>query len=532
IIQQHSQIFERSQIPTPEQRYNAIVTVVNDCDYNNRLNRLCSLIDFHIQEQEMLSGTIRTLPTPKQIRGSQIPLVNGRLQDAQDLPLWTAAFFTPNPSQIPNVVQDFYIALNNKFDRLDIYSQRRNNQQMELVGIQEENIDRFFRQQQKLKCKLVLCVMDTPADSDLKTIIKQYGTIKHDIITQCCLYSKIISQSRQRTPFSQYSENIAREINSKLDGENVRIDLDQIMKEKGKSHYMFFGADVIHSTNCTEQHPSIAVVVGSTDQWCSHVEESIYAQWPEFDKCSIETIVNLEEITIERLKAYQQANDGQLPNKIVFYRVDDGQFSKVYSKEIPQIRQAFQGSSLALSKNYSADNRLPRYEDHMVYGKQKFPLLTLIIVKKRHHTRFLMYNGRDTYNVPIGTVVDTTIVDPYLYTFYLNSHKAIQGVNNLSLYTVLLDEIKLTIDELQLLTLQLCFTDQRSSNVEGVPSVIHYADQRALKAKDQFCFNQKRHDYHDDNEISNGINGSTMRKKNSSDNNIRTKKLNLSAKVH
>ncbi|CAF1174580.1 unnamed protein product [Didymodactylos carnosus] len=87
----------------------------------------------------------------------------------------------------------------------------------------------------------------------------------------------------------------------------------------------------------------------------------------------------------------------------------------------------------------------------------------------------------EALNVPIGTVIDTTIVDSYFYTFYLNPHKAIQGVNNLSLYTVLLGGIKLMTNELQLLTLQLCFTDQRSSNVEEVSSVIHYPDQRAFK---------------------------------------------------
>jgi len=100
----------------------------------------------------------------------------------------------------------------------------------------------------------------------------------------------------------------------------------------------------------------------------------------------------------------------------------------------------------------------------------------------------LTYNQttKETKNLSIGTVVDTTIVHPYQNNFYLNSHHAFQGVNHPSLYHVLLDEIGFTVDELQLLTYHLCFTDPRSSASEAIPSVVHQADLAAFKARDLF----------------------------------------------
>jgi len=53
--------------------------------------------------------------------------------------------------------------------------------------------------------------------------------------------------------------------------------------------------------------------------------------------------------------------------------------------------------------------------------------ITIIVAQQTHHTRFALAqvnaSGRKpTWNVPSGTVVDNTIVEPLYKTFYLNSH--------------------------------------------------------------------------------------------------------------
>ena len=94
--------------------------------------------------------------------------------------------------------------------------------------------------------------------------------------------------------------------------------------------------------------------------------------------------------------------------------------------------------------------------------------------------------SEETNNMPIGCVIDTTIVHPGQHNFYLNSHNSLLGVNHPPLYHVLLDEIGFTPNELQLLTYHLCYTDPRSSASEAVPSVLHQAEVAVTNARDLF----------------------------------------------
>lgn len=65
------------------------------------------------------------------------------------------------------------------------------------------------------------------------------------------------------------------------------------------------------------------------------------------------------------------------------------------------------------------------------------PAITILIVQKRHHTRFFPQRqdaeGRGN-NVPAGTIVDTEITHPKEMDFYLVSHASLQVnyfINNL-----------------------------------------------------------------------------------------------------
>lgn len=91
-------------------------------------------------------------------------------------------------------------------------------------------------------------------------------------------------------------------------------------------------------------------------------------------------------------------------------------------------------------------------------------------------------------------MVDTHIVSPNGFDFYLNSHAAIQGTSRPILYQVLHDDIGFTSDEIQQLTLEflidrkpdvdlsfvvhryyLCHTDVRCTKSVSVPAPVHYA---------------------------------------------------------
>jgi hypothetical protein len=167
-------------------------------------------------------------------------------------------------------------------------------------------------------------------------------------MTQCAVLSKIANNRSVQS----YCENLIRKINFKNSGINTKVNLDEALKyKKSKTDsYMFFGADVIHPTNVTRQHPSIAgidffhellkktiaffvlAVIGSGDSLCSTTAVRVCQQFPKEGKCSIETILGLTEM-VEQLLDYRRQANKVLPNKIVFYR--DGKsfdffFSRIY----------------------------------------------------------------------------------------------------------------------------------------------------------------------------------------------------------
>ncbi len=121
------------------------------------------------------------------------------------------------------------------------------------------------------------------------------------------------------------------------------------------------------------------------------------------------------------------------------------------------------------------------------------PLLTFIVVKKRHHTRLFRLSSPSIINyVESGVVVDSSIVNPNYLNFFLNSHEPRLGTNKIGNYVVLVNEIQYSLSELEELTYSLCHADQRisSQSSESIPSVVHLADAAASKARQLFDNNR------------------------------------------
>ena len=58
------------------------------------------------------------------------------------------------------------------------------------------------------------------------------------------------------------------------------------------------------------------------------------------------------------------------------------------------------------------------------------PMITYIVVQKRHHTRLFCSDKKEqsgkSGNIPAGTTVDSHITHPTEFDFYLCSHQGIQ----------------------------------------------------------------------------------------------------------
>ena len=89
-------------------------------------------------------------------------------------------------------------------------------------------------------------------------------------------------------------------------------------------------------------------------------------------------------------------------------------------------------------------------------------------------------------NCPSGTVIDTDIVHPTDFDFYLQSHGGLHGTSRPCHYSILLDENQFTADAVQQLSFSLCHVYARSTCAVSFPSPIYYADVVCSRARTHY----------------------------------------------
>ena len=203
----------------------------------------------------------------------------------------------------------------------------------------------------------------------------------------------------------------------------------------------------------------------------------------------------------ERLKAWLDAGNAELPRSILFYRdgVSEGQYSTMRLEEIPQIEKACADAEHFIAK------------EHNPFGKGRYrPAITYVVVSKRHHTRFYPLNqtprDRVDYkgNTLPGTVVDSEITNTYDFDFYLQAHSVMKGQARPAHYYVLRDENQFRADDLQQLvsafrchgreqvtrlivfckTFNLSYTYARSTGSVSYATPAYYADRLCTRGRD------------------------------------------------
>lgn len=181
---------------------------------------------------------------------------------------------------------------------------------------------------------------------------------------------------------------MVQKINLKLEGINHVLDESSYGRIL-KTRTMVVGIDVTHPGPGDNDTPSIAAVVASRDR--------ALAQWPadiRINSSRQEMVKMLREMLMTRLEHFKEKNGETLPANILIYRdgVGEGQYKIVLEEELPRLRAACE----------------------VVYGTAYNPginpRISLIVVGKRHHTRF--YRTLETgqilpgkrSNPPCGTV--------------------------------------------------------------------------------------------------------------------------------
>lgn len=316
--------------------------------------------------------------------------------------------------------------------------------------------------------KLILVIIPKVEMTVAYNRVKKACDVTEGILNVCVLDSKF------STANAQYLANVGLKFNLKLGGINHVLDPSKqgLIAQKKT---MVVGIDVTHpAPGSSSKAPSVAGVVASVDEKLG--------QWPadiRIQEARKEMVTDLRGMIKSRLLLWKKINKA-LPENILVYRdgVSEGQYNIVVEKELPEIRGA-------CKEEYPASDTK--------VGK---PRITIIIVGKRHNTRFYptkMDDADNKGNPKNGTIVDRGVTEARNWDFFLQAHKAIQGTARPAHYYVVYDQIfrnsevpaqfATAADALEDLTHNMCYLFGRATTAVSICPPAYYADLVCTRAR-------------------------------------------------
>jgi hypothetical protein len=302
--------------------------------------------------------------------------------------------------------------------------------------------------------------------------VKYLGDVRCGIHTVCSLDAKVAKEKGR----DQYLANISLKVNCKLLGVNHSVDASKLgIIGDGKT--MVVGIDVTHpSPGSLSNAPSVAAVVASTDRLLGQFPCELSVQ--EGRK---EMVIDLTAMFKSRLILWKTRNK-TLPENVLVYRdgVSEGQYQILNDTEIPSLRSACKQV----------------YTPEAV--KKGLPKLSVVVVGKRHHTRFYSTEQGETdrsANPLNGTVVDRGVTSMWNWDFFLQAHACLQGTVKPAHYYVVLDEIfgkgplrkphpfPNPADTLEDLTHNMCYLFARATKAVSICPPAYYADLACERAR-------------------------------------------------
>ena len=373
--------------------------------------------------------------------------------------------FTPDSLQ--HTVADFHKALK----KVGISAEEpKPGSSIEVSGPDDEIIEKALKQnsgdpKQERLVLVILPYRDTP----MYNWIKYLGDVVLGVHTVCVVGSKFAKGQ------AQYFANVALKFNLKLGGINQRIEKGLGIIDEDKT--MVVGVDVTHpSPGSASNAPSVAGMVASVDRWLGQWPADLRVQEPRKEMVS-----ELDSMLKSRLRLWKTlGKHNAFPENLLVYRdgVSEGQYATVLDTELPLLRKA-------CDELYPPPDR-----------RNGLPKITIVIVGKRHHTRFYptsVSSADNSSNPRNGTVVDRGVTETRNWDFFLQSHTALQGTARPAHYYIVLNEIfakrnvkppfQNVADVLEDLTHNMCYLFGRATKAVSICPPAYYADKVCERAR-------------------------------------------------
>ncbi|KAF2805607.1 putative RNA interference and gene silencing protein [Mytilinidion resinicola] len=443
-----------------------------------RTNALLTDFNFSVPPK-LITVTGRVLIEPKvnykqktaSVRLGSWNMVNFKFNTAGSLKNWSYVMVS-TPGKRDAFDEQGLTEVIGKFHRtlLDVgitASQPVKGKRISITGPDDPQLENTIKSAANAKFALLFIVLPSDNASEYYRI-KQYADVKYGIHTICSFGDKLAKERGQ----DQYFKNVALKFNLKLGGINQLVDNSRLgIINADKT--MVVGIDVTHpSPGSTSNAPSVAGMVASVDRWLG--------QWPAVlriqGQARDEMVTDLGDMLKSRLKLWKEkGKHPAFPENILIYRdgVSEGQYSKVMNEELPLLRSACKDV-------YPVPDQ-----------KKGLPNITIIVVGKRHHTRFYptQLEQSDKLNPKPGTVVDRGVTMARNWDFFLQPHSALQGTARPAHYYIVLDEIftrhyktavpapfKNVADVLEDLTHTMCYLYGRATKAVSLCPPAYYAD--------------------------------------------------------
>lgn len=315
------------------------------------------------------------------------------------------------------------------------------------------------------KCELVFCI----TDDNITNLHQKYKMAEneHGMIVQDMKMSKAASVL---TGKRLTLENVINKTNVKLGGSNHTFQDSKKMLEDT----LVIGVGINQPPPAAGYSADKSGVINPNVVGYSYNGNKEQEFVGDFMLCTggQDTLPVIDEVVKESLEGYKEQHNGRLPKTVIVYRsgVSEGNHGYVIAYEIPLARRALEDTKSNIK-------------------------LVYIAVSKEHTFRFfrpdlhsIARSGAKPWdmNIPPGITIDTGVTNPAIKQFFLNSHITLQGSAKTPLYSILTDDTKASMDDLEELTFNLCHLHQIVGLPTSIPTPLYVANEYAKRGRNMF----------------------------------------------